>query len=63
VTNYLTGTVINPGTATISVTGAGLTDPNTLNVTVTYPYKFFAPGILGLGTTITLTAKTVMRQE
>jgi Flp pilus assembly protein TadG len=63
VTNYLTGTVINPGTATISVTGAGLTAPNTLDVTVTYPYNFFAPGVLGLGNTITLTAKTVMRHE
>ncbi len=63
VTNYLTGTGINPGTVTTTVTGAGLTAPNTLDVTVTYPYNFFAPGILGLGTTITLTGQTVMRQE
>jgi len=63
VTNYLTGTGINPATVAIAVAGAGLTAPNTLTVTVTYPYNFFAPGILGLGTSITLTGKTVMRQE
>ena len=63
VTNYLTGTGINPATVTIAVAGAGLTAPNTLSVTVTYPYQFFAPAILGLGTSITLTGQTVMRQE
>ena len=63
VTNYLTGTGINPATVTIAVAGAGLTAPNTLSVTVTYPYNFFAPAILGLGTSITLTGQTVMRQE
>lgn len=63
VTNYLTGTGIDPNAVTINVAGAGLTNPNILNVTVTYPYQFFAPGILGLGTAITLTGQTVMRHE
>jgi Flp pilus assembly protein TadG len=63
VTNYLTGTGINPSAVTINIAGAGLTAPNTLMVTVTYPYNFFAPGILGLGNSINLTGQTVMRHE
>ena len=63
VTNYLTGTGVDPNAVTITIAGAGLTAPNTLNVTVTYPYNFFAPGILGLGNTINLTGQTVMRHE
>lgn len=63
VTNYLTGTGVDPNAVTITIAGAGLTAPNTLNVTVTYPYNFFAPGVLGLGNTINLTGQTVMRHE
>lgn len=63
VTNYLTGTGVDPNAVTITIAGAGLTAPNTLNVTVTYPYNFFAPGILGLGNSINLTGQTVMRHE
>ena len=63
VTNYLTGTGVDPNAVTIAIAGAGLTAPNTLNVTVTYPYNFFAPGVLGLGNTINLTGQTVMRHE
>ena len=63
VTNYLNGTGIDPNVTTISVVGEGLTAPNTLTVTVTYPYNFFVPVILGLGNSITLTGQTVMRHE
>ncbi|MGH7229998.1 MAG: TadE/TadG family type IV pilus assembly protein [Nitrospiraceae bacterium] len=63
VTNYLTGTGVDPNAVTINVAGAGLTAPNTLQVTVNYPYNFFVPGILGLGSSINLTGQTVMRHE
>jgi Flp pilus assembly protein TadG len=63
VTNYLTGTGVDPNAVTINVAGAGLTAPNTLTVTVNYPYNFFVPAILGLGNTINLTGQTVMRHE
>lgn len=63
VTNYLTGTGIDPNAVTINVIGAGLTAPNILTVTVNYPYNFFVPAILGLGNTINLTGQTVMRHE
>lgn len=63
VTNYLTNTGINPANVTVTVTGAGGVFPNNLTVSASYPYQFFAPGILMLGNTITLTAQTVMRHE
>jgi Flp pilus assembly protein TadG len=63
VTNYLTGTGINPSNVTVTVAGAGGIFPNNLTVSTSYPYQFFAPGILGLGTSITLTTQTVMRHE
>lgn len=63
VTNYLTGTGVDPNSVTTNVAGAGLTAPNTLTVSVTYPYNFFVPAILGLGNTISLTGQTVMRHE
>jgi Flp pilus assembly protein TadG len=63
VTNFLTGTGLDPNAVTINIAGAGLTAPNTLTVTVTYPYNFFVPGILGLGNTLALTGQTVMRHE
>ncbi len=63
VTNYLTGTGIDPNAVTTTIAGAGLTAPNTLNVTVTYPYNFFVPALLGLGNSINLTGQTVMRHE
>ena len=63
VTNYLTGTGINPANVTVNVIGAGGVFPNNLTVSTSYPYVFFAPGILGLGTSITLTTQTVMRHE
>jgi Flp pilus assembly protein TadG len=63
VTNYLTNTGINPANVTVSVTGAGGVFPNNLTVSTSYPYQFFAPGILGLGNSITLTTQTVMRHE
>ena len=63
VTNYLSGTGINPGDVTISVAGAGGVFPNDLTVSASYPYSFFVPAILGLGGSITLTTQTVMRHE
>ena len=63
VTTYLTNTGINPSNVTVNVTGAQGVFPNNLIVSATYPYQFFAPGILGLGNTITLTTQTVMRHE
>jgi Flp pilus assembly protein TadG len=63
VTNYLTGTGIDPANVTINVTGEGGVFPNDLTVSVSYPYQFFAPGILGLGNAITLNTQTVMRHE
>ncbi len=63
VTNYLLGTGINPSNVTVNVTGAGGVFPNDLTVSTSYPYQFFVPGILGLGTSITLTTQTVMRNE
>ena len=48
---------------TVTVAGAGGVFPNNLTVSTSYPYQFFAPGILGLGTSITLTTQTVMRHE
>lgn len=63
VTNYLNGTGVDPNVTQIDVVGEGLTAPNTLTVTVTYPYNFFVPAILGLGNSINLTGQTVMRHE
>jgi Flp pilus assembly protein TadG len=63
VTNYLTNTGIDPANVTVSVAGAGGVFPNNLTVSTSYPYQFFAPGILGLGNSITLTTQTVMRHE
>ncbi|MGH7258054.1 MAG: TadE/TadG family type IV pilus assembly protein, partial [Nitrospiraceae bacterium] len=63
VTNYLTGTGIDPNQVTINITGVGLAAPNTLTVTVAYPYNFFVPALLGLGNSINLTGQTVMRHE
>ena len=51
------------GAVTVTVTGAGGVFPNNLTVSASYPYQFFAPGILMLGNTITLTTQTVMRHE
>ena len=63
VTTYLTNTGINPANVTVNVTGAGGVFPNNLTVSASYPYRFFTPGILGLGNSITLTTQTVMRHE
>jgi Flp pilus assembly protein TadG len=63
VTNYLSNTGINSANVTINVTGAGGVFPNDLIVSLSYPYQFFAPGIIGLGNSITLTTRTVMRHE
>ena len=63
VTNYLTNTGIDPANVDVSVTGAQGVFPNNLTVSTSYPYQFFAPGILGLGNSITLTTQTVMRHE
>jgi len=63
VTTYLSGTGINPANVTITVSGAGSVFPNNLTVSASYPYQFFAPGILGLGSSITLTTQTVLRHE
>jgi Flp pilus assembly protein TadG len=63
VTNYLTNTGIDPANVTVSIAGAGGVFPNNLTVSTSYPYQFFAPGILGLGNSITLTTQTVMRHE
>jgi len=60
VTNFLTGTGLDPNAVTINIAGAGLTAPNTLTVTVTYPYNFFVSGLLGLGNTLALTGHSVM---
>jgi Flp pilus assembly protein TadG len=65
VTNYLAGTGITMANVTlpIGVAGAGGVFPNDLTVTVQYRYDFFVPAILGLGTSINLSAQTVMRHE
>jgi Flp pilus assembly protein TadG len=63
VTNYLSGTGINVANVIINVSGAGGVFPNDLTVSVSYPYQFFAPGIMGLGSSITLNTRTVMRHE
>jgi Flp pilus assembly protein TadG len=66
VTNYLTGTGVNMANVTFpggGVTGAGGVFPNNLTVTVQYRYDFFVPAILMLGTSINLSAQTVMRHE
>jgi Flp pilus assembly protein TadG len=66
VTNYLTGTGITMANVTFpngGVTGAGGVFPNNLTVAVQYRYDFFVPTILNLGTSINLTAQTVMRHE
>jgi Flp pilus assembly protein TadG len=63
VTNYLTGAGFDPANVTINVTGEGGVFPNDLTVAVSYPYQFFAPGIMGLGNSITLNTQTVMRHE
>ena len=41
--NYLTGTGVNPANVTFTSVGEGLTNPNTLTVTATYPYNFLIP--------------------
>ena len=65
VTNYLSGTGITMANVTlpIGVVGAGGVFPNNLTVTVQYRYDFFVPVLLNLGTSINLTAQTVMRHE
>ena len=64
---YLTNTGINPANVTFTVVGAGLTNPNTLTVTATYPYNFLIPWIPaivpGVPNPLTIQAQTVMRHE
>ena len=65
-TTYLTGTGINTANVTFTVTGEGLTNPNTLTVTATYPYSFlipYIPTVVGIPNPLTITAQTVMRHE
>ena len=65
--NYLTNTGINPASVTFSVVGAGLSNPNTLTVTATYPYNFlisWIPAVVpGIPNPLTIQAQTVMRHE
>ncbi len=64
--NYLTNTGVNPANVTFTVAGAGLTNPNTLTVTATYPYSFLIPWIptvVGIPNPLTINAQTVMRHE
>lgn len=64
---YLIGTGVNPNNVTITVTGEMLASPNTLTVSVTYPYPFLIPYIpttvVGIPNPLPLTAQTVMRHE
>ena len=64
--NYLTNTGINPANVTFTVVGAGLTNPNTLTVTATYPYSFlipWIPAVTGIPNPLTINAQVVMRNE
>jgi Flp pilus assembly protein TadG len=64
--NYLTNTGINPANVTFTVAGEGLTNPNTLTVTATYPYNFlipWIPAITGVPNPLTIHTQTVMRHE
>jgi len=66
VTNYLTGTGINPTAVTIAVTGAGGANPATLTVTATYQYPWlipYIPTVLGFPSPLPLTGRTIMRHE
>ena len=63
---YLTGTGINPADVTITVTGAGGANPNTLTVATTYNYPWlipYIPTLLGLPSPLPITGQTVMRHE
>ena len=51
---------------TFTVVGEGLTNPNTLTVTATYPYNFlipWIPAITGIPNPLTIQTQTVMRHE
>lgn len=64
--NYLTNTGVNPANVTFNVVGEGLTNPNTLTVTATYPYNFlipWIPAITGIPNPLTIQTQTVMRHE
>lgn len=66
VTNYFTGTGINPASVTVSVVGAGGANPATLTVAATYNYPWlipYIPTMLGLPRPFTLTGQTIMRHE
>lgn len=65
-TTYLTGTGVRPADVTFTVTGEMLTSPANLTVTATYSYRFlipYVPTIMGIPSTLPLTARTVMRHE
>jgi len=65
-TNYLTGTGVNLADVTFTVTGAGLTNPNTLTVSATYLYRFlipYIPTVVGIPNPLTIPIQTVMRHE
>jgi Flp pilus assembly protein TadG len=63
--DYLAAAGWDKTKAAISVTGAGGLFPNSLTVTVNYPYRFsVVPNfIAGVGKDITLSATTVMKHE
>lgn len=56
------GAAKDPTVASVKTPVSG-SDPDNLTVTVTYPYEMILPGLLNLGPTINLQAKTVMRME
>jgi Flp pilus assembly protein TadG len=65
-TNYLTGTGVNLADVTFTVTGAGLTNPNTLTVSATYLYRFlipYIPTVVGIPNPLPIPIQTVMRHE
>jgi len=64
VQNYCTGRLFPSGTPppAVNVTGGGAFQ-NDLTVTVTYVHNFMFAGIIGLGPTITMTGRTVMKME
>jgi Flp pilus assembly protein TadG len=65
VNTYLTNAGLTPGNATVNVTGAQGASGSDLTVSVIYPYDFLVLSNLapGLGSTLNLNGRTVMKLE
>jgi len=56
-------TFVSDTVVIIKVDGELGTFGTPLTVTVSYDYKFLIPGLIGLGTTLQMSAETMMRME